>query len=214
MCNLHFEFCRMPLFYEKNINEVTKLGIWLIAEDESFFKQKVPLHRDVTHPRKRLQHLAGRFILQYLFTDFPYHLIQIADTRKPFIPDDIYHFSISHCGDYAAAIVSKQERVGIDIEIPTEKVQRIGNKFISEREQEILLPKSVEDYTQIWSAKETVFKWYGEGEVDFKKHIQLMPASSDDHFNCYFEKLQMNLFIDKRQFFELCLSYLHTSVKD
>src|SRR6478672_3549276 len=119
----------MPVFFQHQINETTRLGIWKIEESEEFFKNNVPLHRDVTHPRKRLQHLAGRFLLQYLFPDFPYELIQIADTRKPYLPDEQYHFSISHCGDYAAAIVSRDKRVGIDVEEPVEKIMRIADKF-------------------------------------------------------------------------------------
>ena len=78
----------MPIFFQHQINESTRLGIWKIEETEEFFKANVPLHRDVTHPHKRLQHLAGRFLLQYLFPAFPYHLIEIADTRKPFLPDE------------------------------------------------------------------------------------------------------------------------------
>src|SRR5436189_4798792 len=126
----------MPIFFQHQINEATRLGIWKIEETEEFFKANVPQHRDVTHPHKRLQHLAGRFLLQYLFPDFPYELIQIADTRKPFLPDEQYHFSISHCGDFAAAIVSKDSRVGIDIEIPTDKVENIMHKFLSREEQQ------------------------------------------------------------------------------
>src|SRR5438270_10925403 len=103
----------MPMFYQHTINDTTKLGLWHIAETESFFLQKVPLKRDITHWLKRLQHLAGRYLLQELFPGFPHHLIEIADTRKPFLPNEEYHFSISHCGEYAAAIVSKHDRVGI-----------------------------------------------------------------------------------------------------
>ena len=124
----------MPIFFQHQINDTTRLGIWKIEETEEFFKGNVPQHRDVTHPHKRLQHLAGRFLLQFLFPDFPYELIQIADTRKPFLPDEQYHFSISHCGDYAAAIVSKDKRVGIDIEIPVEKISGIMYKFLSAKE--------------------------------------------------------------------------------
>src|SRR6476469_11018452 len=124
----------MPIFFQQRINHSTRLGIWKIEETEEFFKGNVPQHRDVTHPHKRLQHLAGRFLLQYLFPDFPYELIQIADTRKPYLPNEQYHFSISHCGDFAAAIVSSTHRVGIDIEIPSEKLERLAHKFIHESE--------------------------------------------------------------------------------
>ena len=51
----------MPLVYQQNINESTRLGLWHIAEKEDFFLNQVPLKKEITHPHKRLQHLAGRF---------------------------------------------------------------------------------------------------------------------------------------------------------
>jgi phosphopantetheinyl transferase len=133
----------VPVFYQHTINQTTKLGIWQIEEDENFFLAKVPLQQSITHPNKRLQHLAGRYLLQYLFTDFPYEEILIADTKKPYLPNEQYHFSISHCGNYAAAIVSSTCRVGIDIEIPSEKVERIAHKFIHEDEKQFLEESTV-----------------------------------------------------------------------
>lgn len=169
----------MPLFYQQTISETTKLGIWHIEEAESFFLRKVPLQKEITHPHKRLQHLAGRYLLRYLFPDFPYDEILIADTRKPYLPSEQYHFSISHCGNYAAAIVSSTHRVGIDIEIPTEKVERIAHKFIHEAEKRFLesyarLAMNQELLTILWSAKEALFKWYSLGKVDFKENMQLV----------------------------------------
>src|ERR1043165_7219879 len=93
---------QLPLVYQHNINANTRLGVWHIKEEEYFFLERVPVGRDITHWHKRLQHLAGRYLLQVMFPDFPHHLIAIADTRKPYLPGDEYHFSISHCGDYAA----------------------------------------------------------------------------------------------------------------
>jgi len=46
-------------FYQRNINKSTKLAIWSI-EELKIFLSKVPLQREITHPNKRLQHLAGR----------------------------------------------------------------------------------------------------------------------------------------------------------
>src|SRR5580765_6786569 len=128
----------MPIFFQHQVSDTTRLAIWKIEETEEFFKANVPQHRDVTHPHKRLQHLAGRFLLQFLFPDFPYHLIEIADTRKPFLPNEEYHFSISHCGDYAAVIVSEEKRVGIDIELVTPKIEKIKHKFLGVEEEKIL----------------------------------------------------------------------------
>jgi phosphopantetheinyl transferase len=122
----------MPIFFQQEIDGETRLAVWKIEEEEPFFN--VPLQREITHPHKRLQHLAGRYLLRHLFPDFPLDLIKIADTRKPYLENEAYHFSISHCGDYAAVIVSKTARVGIDIEVPTPKVEKIKHKFLHEEE--------------------------------------------------------------------------------
>ncbi len=175
----------MPLFHQHRINETTKLGIWQITEAENFFLTQVMLQQDITHPHKRLQHLAGRYLLKYLFPDFPYEEILIADTRKPYLQNEQYHFSISHCGDYAAAIVSATHRVGIDIEIPSPKVERVAHKFIHEGEKKFLVngewsmvnrelsTLNGQLLTVLWSAKESLFKWYSLGGIDFKEHMQL-----------------------------------------
>jgi phosphopantetheinyl transferase len=209
----------MPVFFQHQINDTTRLGIWKIEETEEFFKGNVPQHRDVTHPHKRLQHLAGRFLLQFLVPDFPYELVQIADTRKPFLPDEQYHFSISHCGDYAAAIVSRDKRVGIDIEIPVEKIAGIMYKFLSAKEHGTfnLIPgtgdnSSVNTYqtpTLFWSAKEAVFKWYASGGVDFRRQIQLLKKNpATETIDCFFSKNETDLTIHYRQFDHLVLAWV------
>ena len=204
----------MPIFFQQQINDTTRLGIWKIEETEEFFKGNVPQHRDVTHPHKRLQHLAGRFLLQFLFPDFPYELIRIADTRKPFLSDEQFHFSISHCGDYAAAIVSKEKRVGVDIEIPTEKVLKIVHKFLEEKEQQQFFggQLTTDDSrltTLLWSCKESVFKWYGNGEVDFREHIQLQKLHEvTSTIDCFFSKTNQQLTIHYREFDHLVLAWV------
>ncbi len=187
----------MPLIHHQNINSATKIGVWHITEAENFFAEKVSLLRNITHPHKRLQHLAGRHLLCDLFPEFPLSLIQIADTRKPFLADEAFHFSISHCGDYAAAIVSTQNRVGVDIEIPHPKVERIQHKFLTTTEKDMLATVYNEGHpeysglTMAWSIKEALFKWQGIGEVDFKKHMQIKAvhkARNGFVADCVFEK--------------------------
>ena len=169
----------MPIFYQHNIDDHTRLGIWRIEEEENFFLQKVPLRKNVTHPYKRLQHLAGRFLLPNLFENFPLEEIEIADTRKPYIPGERSHFSISHCGNYSAAIASSVNRVGVDIELVTPRMYDIASKFLNADEQHFL--KEWEPITQVhlqlltvlWSAKESIYKWFGVGQMDFKRHMYL-----------------------------------------
>jgi phosphopantetheinyl transferase len=163
----------MPLVYQQNINAVTKIGVWHIAETEDFFKA-VPLQKEITHPHKRLQHLAGRFLLKDLYPDFPLALIKIAQTRKPFLEDEAYHFSISHCKDYAAVLISKELRAGVDIEMVNEKIDRIIPKFLTAEEYFLFAEGALKKTaTLFWSVKESVYKWQGTGGTDFKKHIRI-----------------------------------------
>lgn len=182
--NFEFQINYLPLFYSHIINDTTRLAVWHITETEDFFLEKVSVSRNITHPHKRLQHLAGRYLLQYLFPDFPMNLIQIADTRRPYLENESHHFSISHCGAYAAAIVSTTKRVGIDIEIPNERINKIYHKFLSLSETEMLQSdlcdkSNIEKLTIAWCAKEAMYKWYGEGLIDFKDHLHLMLLQED-----------------------------------
>lgn len=164
----------MPLFYQHTINDSSRLAVWQITEPEDFFLEKVSPRSDINHPHKRLQHLAGRYLLQILEPDFPLHLISVSDSNKPFLHTGEFYFSISHCGDFAAAIIGK-EHAGIDVELITDQVDRLKNKFLNPSELELLqnfqFVDSIKLLTLFWSSKEAIFKWYGKGKVDFKKNM-------------------------------------------
>lgn len=211
----------MPLIYQHIVSENTKLAIWKIEEAEEFFLKKVPPPA-TSNLHKRLQHLAGRWLLQSLFPDFPYHEIIIADTRKPYLPNEQYHFSISHCREYAAAIVSKNKRVGVDVEITTEKVARIKHKFLHIDDLATLSEQLAESskhpstnyqlLTLLWCAKEAVFKWWSYGGVDFSEHIRLQPFTlfNEGIIPAYFLKNQkkIHLQLNYKLFGELCLVWV------
>ena len=201
----------MPLFFQQDIDHDTKLAVWKIEEEESFFQ--VPLQRDISHPKKRLQHLAGRFLLRFVFPDFPLELIEIADTRKPFLKEEAFHFSISHCGDYAAVIVSRTKRVGVDIEVMSEKIERIRFKFLSEKDARDFYEGDLFKWTHAWSAKEAVFKWWGNGGVDFREHIQLKELSEIDPYHWqliakFSVEVTVQLNVESLRCNELCLSWV------
>ena len=210
----------MPLFYQHNIDGTMRLAVWKIEEEEDFFLARVPLKKEVSHPYKRLQHLAGRYLLPVLFSDFPLSEIEVADTNKPFIPGERYHFSISHCGNYAAAIASSDLRVGIDIELETPRIEAIAPKFLSEREKALVEEWAGLDLmhlqllTLIWSAKEAIYKWHGNRQMDFKEHmyldgpIQMLP---DGRFQLPFQfckEVRRSLLVEARIFDPLILAWV------
>lgn len=211
----------MPAYYQLVLDSDTHLAVWEISEPDTYFLQSVPAPMQVHHPKKLLQHLAGRYILSHLFPDFPHSEILIADTRKPYLPEEQYHFSISHCGDFAAAIASRSCRVGIDIEVKQPKLSAIHPKFIGEREWTFLKALEPEEgvldlITMTWSVKEALFKWYGLGKVDFKQDMPLVGVpkriSADQFvFPMRFEKeMQVRIDVQVHRFGSLILSYVYS----
>ncbi len=169
----------MPLYYQQNINEFAKMAVWKIEEPIGFFTEQLPINPSITHPAQQLQHLAGRYLLKLLYPDFPLQLIQIAESRKPFLPNHPYYFSISHCDGYAAAIVSKGYGVGIDIEQITKRIDKVKHKFLHPVELTDWDIAALQDedriatLTLLWSCKEAIFKWWGRGDIDFSKSMRI-----------------------------------------
>jgi phosphopantetheinyl transferase len=173
----------MPLVYQQDINLDTCMGIWHIQESEDFFLSEVGApHRLISNPQKRLQHLAGRFLLKKMNADFPLNTIEITESGKPFIAEDAWHFSISHSGDFAMAAVSKRVKVGVDLERYSDKATRISHKFLSDAEKmlfENFLKMNGKNSTinhwhvAAWSVKEAIYKLLGNSGVDFIKHLQI-----------------------------------------
>ena len=79
---------------------------------------------------------------------------------KPFINNENVHISVSHSHHLLALIVSHQN-VAIDVELISEKVERVKTKFLNDQE---LIETEIADnkiLTTYWCAKETLFKYLG-----------------------------------------------------
>jgi 4'-phosphopantetheinyl transferase EntD len=63
--------------------------------------------------------------------------------------------------------------------------------------------------TLLWSAKESVYKWYGAGEVDFRRDILLSELDvSENKLRCDFCKSGVALTVQFRLFDHLVLSWV------
>jgi 4'-phosphopantetheinyl transferase len=169
----------MPLFQTIQFNETTKILIWEITESLEELLSKVVL-KEKTQKRldgmKSQMHqrafLSVRMLIQEMgFTDKDLHYDEFG---KPYFDCD-NHISITHSYHFAAIIISK-EKVGIDMELQREKIQRIADKF-TDFESNYLDPSSIEEYikklTVIWGAKEAIFKIRNEKGISFKDHIKV-----------------------------------------
>lgn len=171
----------MPLYKEWEIGDHGLAAIWKIEEPESYFYDRTGISPDIKHDKRRIEHLAGRFLLRYLKEDFPLHSIYKDEHDKPRLENNEFFFSISHSWPYVAAIIDPYMEAGIDIQSWHPNIDRIKNKFLSLQEQEMLNhdPKLI---TLSWSAKEAAYKWNGRRGVDFIAHLPISRLAYADNF--------------------------------
>jgi len=162
----------MPLYKEWEIGDHGMAAIWKVEEDEAFFAEQTGMTSDMKNERRRIEHLAGRFLLKQLEADFPLQEISKDEHDKPRIENNAFFFSISHSWPYIAAVIDPYEEAGIDIQTWHPRIEHIQNKFLSAEEQELFQndPKLL---TLAWSAKEAVYKWNGKRGVDFIEHLPI-----------------------------------------
>lgn len=173
----------MPLvqYFKQNAADC---GLWKIEEDAVFFQANIPYVSPATHPEKQLQQLASRMVLASLYPDFPFEGVTVNAAGKPVLNDDRLHFSLSHCKGFAAGIVSEKGPVGIDVEVISDRVMKIEKKFLNTHELELL--GQVDQHlrssyaTLLWSIKETVYKYWGRGGVDFAQEMLVTVVNFSD----------------------------------
>ena len=164
--------CTMPIYKELPISEHTKAAIWKIEEDESFFIAQTGLTSDKKNEVKRLEHLAGRFLLKHLLPHFELEKINISPLGKPYLVEEPLHFSITHSFPYIGVAIDYEKEIGIDVQTIQERIHRLQHKFLSPQEQ-LLCEDKTGKITLAWAAKEAAFKRYGLGAIDFIQHMPI-----------------------------------------
>ncbi len=167
----------MPLYKEWNIGDHALAAIWKVEEPESFFKEYTGLESEIKHEKRRMEFLAGRFLLKHLQEDFPLWNIDKDEHDKPRIDNNQYFFSISHSWPYVAAIIDPRNEAGIDIQTWHHNIERIQGKFLSAGEQQLF--HNSELITLAWCAKEAAYKWNGRRGVDFIEHLPIEYFAND-----------------------------------
>jgi phosphopantetheinyl transferase len=162
----------MPLLKEWNINDHALAAIWKVEEPESFFIEQTGIASTIKNEKRRIEHIAGRFLLKHLKEDFPLHQIQKDEHDKPYVQDGFF-FSISHSWPYIAAVIDPYSQAGIDIQTWNPNIDRIQYRFLSAEEQ-LVFRNDIKLLTLAWSAKEAAYKWNGKRNVEF---IEDLPIS-------------------------------------
>lgn len=172
----------MPIIY-KTITADFQLGVWKVEEDQGFFLKTYAYSSDDLneinnkHESHQLQLLASRAILYDMALAESGYKIVKDDQGKPHVVNVQGDISFTHSHSHAAAIYSKTRLVGIDIQIGTEKINRIARKFISKKEFDYInIHDNTIDYHQVlWGAKESLYKAYGRRKVEFRDNLFVDP---------------------------------------
>lgn len=159
-----------------------EIGIWKISENEAELKEllnypeiELDVFQSIQNPRRRLEWLVVRLLLQEISGE-TLKVLHYNNDGKPFLSDGSHHISISHSREYVAVITSEKFTVGIDIEKREPRIHKIAHKFVSDSEWNFLGPDpGEEELYLIWSAKESLFKIYSKGDMDFRKEMRIEP---------------------------------------
>ncbi|MFY7732815.1 MAG: 4'-phosphopantetheinyl transferase family protein [Bacteroidia bacterium] len=148
-----------------------------------------------------LHWFASRYLLQQLFKASSIE-IHKNENNKPtlFIDNNKYYVSISHSFEYVGIMFSKHHELGFDIEKIDTRIERVAHKFLNNNEQ--LFAQNIITKTLIWSAKESVYKWYGKKELDFKLHMEMQSFTEKNEggFICKLNKNELKIEIPVNYF--------------
>ncbi len=179
----------MPLLTTRHPLADATLGLWLVAEEEYFFRNDLPLSNAEEHDlstlknARRLEWLAGRWLLHWLTGEAQRIPLAKDAFSKPFFlnqPD--LHCSLSHSHGVVGALIADQN-CGCDVQVLVEKMPRLAPKFLSGTEAKFVSnhrPEVQFDLFHVfWTAKESMYKAYGLKELDFRGNMELAPFEWD-----------------------------------
>jgi phosphopantetheinyl transferase len=208
----------MPLFKIITCGEDTQLGLWKITESKWQLQQILESYH-LTELNGRVSHLhwlASRILIMHLIEGNAYELSK-DNFNKPHLKIDgvLYHISISHTHGWAAVILSKTHLVAVDVETLDYRIVRVKDKFASKDELQFCLrseDETIKMLTAVWSAKETLYKWYSKKELEFKSNLLITPFLLNNKFEIegqiLKDQLQCNLTVQAELLDDVLLTYI------
>lgn len=175
----------MPLYKLEKLSSDRVTAIWHISEslEELLGIASVYIHGLVVpdyikHPAKQVEWLASRLALKFCcdLMHIPYEGTYKTDTGQPLLVGNKAHISISHSVDFAAILLDIHQKVGIDIEKISSKVEKIAGKYLQEEEKET----NHERLTLKWCIKEAVYKVSDHENLSLKDDIRILQLHASD----------------------------------
>jgi 4'-phosphopantetheinyl transferase EntD len=169
----------MPL--EKIVVQTDRAwALWRITEDETTLELELDgvegAPESLKNSQKRLEWLAGRIATKEVMKslDVAFQGIAKDEFGKPSPKMSNIHLSLSHSFPYAAALIDRNSRVGIDLEQPKEKLLKIAPRIHHPDELHDLGTDLVK-HCIYWCAKESMIKLHGRKDLIFAENMFIQP---------------------------------------
>lgn len=126
------------------------------------------------HIRRKREFLATRILRKHVLGT---EHIQYNAIGAPII-EGVGFISISHSLNLVGLAYNKEYMVGLDLETPRERILDICPKFLSPEETYLFDLTDKLEMTQVWSAKEALYKLAGRKKLIFKEELLLSKNES------------------------------------
>ena len=175
----------MPLYKTIHISSDVVLHIWKVSESEAQLRQNINLtgpNEERVSNMKSGMHRRGFLSIRHLMLLEGYEDkdLYYDDMGKPHLYNG-RHISITHSFEFTGIIVSRKEKVGIDIEKQRDKIMRIAHKFTTFNTDpgSGSIEKIIKNLTLLWGAKESIYKISSIQGLSFLQHIYIEPEFGD-----------------------------------
>jgi 4'-phosphopantetheinyl transferase len=165
----------MPQMYS-NQSENSFMVLWKTDESLEFCRETA-LRSHVVFPRgwdswknvvKQKQALIARIICM---NQLGQGEIFYEQNGKPFL--SCGRLSISHSQNFIAVYFSSKMEIGVDIEEPHARIEKIASRFLHPDEKPVV--SGVQQLTAAWAVKESLFKKFGGKAAFFSENIVIKP---------------------------------------
>src|SRR5690606_20328980 len=169
----------MPVRFQKVCESGAHLLVWEATEQEEELYAMLPSTiltdaelLEVKSPGKKLELLSSRVAIRYLANQLgvSFDGIRKDEHGKPYLVNSSWQMSVTHSRKFMGVIMHPEKPVGIDLELPQEKMWKILPRLFNE--QEIAdIDGDLNRMSIYWSAKEALYKLYGKRSTDFRTNL-------------------------------------------
>jgi len=203
----------MPLILHENIDN-GEIGLWRISEEveELILLSNLSTTETITYNgisalHRKKEWLATRALLSQLMIgpqSIKYH-----NDGRPYLENSITNISISHSTGYIAVLLHIVYNPGIDIELISRKVGKVGSRFLSSDEFAVCNEEpSLSNHRMLihWCAKEAIYKMVPVSNIEFATDIRITLGNTNEDSGTF-----QGIFNDKSGPIPITLFYLIVS---